>query len=127
MAQIAPAPRVAFRLAIEEIEAWYFGDRSALLSAYPKARGDSLERYAQDSICGTWERLADAIHPGGAVNLNRAGYPIIGQIKSDWAARIGPLMNPHDNASPSFRKFKDALLRLTTPPHARLQEQDDER
>lgn len=29
---------VMFRLAIEEIEAWYFGDRAALQQAYPKAR-----------------------------------------------------------------------------------------
>ncbi|WP_237479528.1 DUF4276 family protein [Lichenibacterium dinghuense] len=29
---------VVFRLAIEEIEAWYLGDRRALLDAYPKAR-----------------------------------------------------------------------------------------
>ncbi len=33
-----PAPDTLFRLAIEEIEAWYFGDQAALLAAYPRAK-----------------------------------------------------------------------------------------
>lgn len=60
-----PAPNALFRLAIEELEAWYLGDRQALLAAYPRARKDVLGRYHQDSVCGTWEVLADAVHPGG--------------------------------------------------------------
>ncbi|MHB1248542.1 MAG: DUF4276 family protein, partial [Polaromonas sp.] len=35
-----PAPRTLFRLAIEEMEAWYLGDRAALLKAYPRAKRD---------------------------------------------------------------------------------------
>ena len=127
LARISPAPRVVFRLAIEEVEAWYFGDRAALLSAYPRARRDVLDRYAQDSVCKTWELLADAIHPGGAAHIMTVGYPFAGQIKHGWAERIGPLMDPQHNASPSFRKFKDALVRLTTPAPAKSQEQHDER
>jgi hypothetical protein len=30
-----PAPNTLFRLAIEEMEAWYFGDKAAILQAYP--------------------------------------------------------------------------------------------
>ena len=127
VAQMSPAPCVVFRLAIEEVEAWYFGDRAALLSAYPRARREILDRYAQDSVCSTWELLADAIHPGGSAQIMTVGYPFAGQIKHAWAERIGPLMNPQDNASPSFRKFKDALVRLTTPTPARLPEQHDDR
>jgi len=37
-------PDTMFRLAIEEIEAWYFGDRDALLAAYPRARQDVLRQ-----------------------------------------------------------------------------------
>lgn len=36
--QCDPAPRTLFRLAIEEMEAWYLGDRQALIAAYPKAK-----------------------------------------------------------------------------------------
>jgi hypothetical protein len=39
-----PAPDTLFRLAIEEIEAWYFGDQAALLAAYPRAKMDVLGR-----------------------------------------------------------------------------------
>ena len=36
---------VLFRLAIEETEAWYLGDRAALQRAYPKARMRALDQY----------------------------------------------------------------------------------
>ena len=113
MAQVAPALRVVFRLAIEEIEAWYLGDRMALLSAYPEARTAVLDRYDQDAVCNTWELLADAIHLGGSAEIKSIGFPYSGVVKHAWAERIGPLMDPHGNASPSFRKFKEALARLT--------------
>lgn len=107
-----PAPNALFRLAIEELEAWYLGDRQALLAAYPRARKDVLGRYHQDSVCGTWEVLADAVHPGGSTALQKAGWPLPGEIKHDWAERIGPRMNIEQNMSPSFCKFRDGLRRL---------------
>lgn len=57
-----PVPKTMFRLAIEEIEAWYLGDREALLAAYPRARQDVIKNYVQDSVCDTWELLADAAY-----------------------------------------------------------------
>jgi len=107
-----PAPHTLFRLAIEEIEAWYLGNRDALLQAYPRARQDVLARYVQDSVCGTWELLADALHPGGSAAIKRAGWPLPGQIKHQWAENIGPLMSSGKNASPSFGKLRDGLLQL---------------
>lgn len=106
------APRTLFRLAIEEMEAWYLGDREALLKAYPRAKRDVLDRYVQDSACGTWELLADAVHAGGVAAIKKAGWPLPGQIKHEWAEKIGPFMNLHQNASPSFGKFRDGLSRL---------------
>ena len=65
-----------FCLAVEEIEAWLLGDRHALLSAYPHAKMHVLNTYVQDSICGTWEVLADAVYPGGTWEvLADAVYP----------------------------------------------------
>jgi Domain of unknown function (DUF4276) len=107
-----PAPRTLFRLAVEEMEAWYLGDREALLKAYPRAKREVLDRYVQDSACGTWELLADAVHAGGVAAIKKAGWPLPGQIKHEWAEKIGPFMSLDDNASPSFGKFRDGLSRL---------------
>ena len=107
-------PDTMFRLAIEEIEAWYFGDRDALLAAYPRVRQDVMRSYVQDSVCDTWELLADAVYPGGSSAIKKAGWPLPGQVKHEWAKKIAPLMDPDRNVSPSFRKFRDGLRQLCT-------------
>ncbi len=76
-------PNTLFRLAIEEMEAWYLGDRQALESAYPRAKVEVLNRYVQDSSCDTWELLADAVYPGGAAAIKKAGWPLPGQVKHE--------------------------------------------
>ncbi len=115
LARCNPAPKkTLFRLAIEEIEAWYLGDRAALLNAYPRADTRVLNRYSQDSLCDTWELLADAIHPGGAAAIKRTGWPLPGQIKHEWADKIAPRLEPDRNLSPSFGKFRDGICRLLT-------------
>jgi len=101
-----------FRLAIEEIEAWYLGDRQALKKAYPRANVAVLDRYVQDSVCDTWELLSDAVYRGGSAAIKKAGWPLPGQIKCEWAGKIGPLLEPDRNVSPSFGKFRDGLRRL---------------
>lgn len=108
-----PASNALFRLAIEEMEAWYLGDREALMAAYPRAKSRVLDTYVQDSVCGTWELLADAIYSGGSAAIKRAGWPLPGQVKHEWAERIGPLLNIAQNQSPSFCKFRDGLRRLS--------------
>ncbi|MEI6209190.1 MAG: hypothetical protein WCP20_20625 [Desulfuromonadales bacterium] len=101
-----------FRLAIEEVEAWYFGDKQAVITAYPKAKTAILDEYVQDSICSTWELLADALYPGGSAAIKKEGWPLPGQVKHEWAENIGPLLDLDRNASPSFHKLKDGLRRL---------------
>lgn len=110
-----PAPDTLFRLAIEEIEAWYFGDQDALLAAYPRAKLDVIGKYVQDSTCDTWELLADAIYAGGSAAIKKNGWPLPGQVKHEWAIKIGPRMNPDMNNSPSFRKLRNGLRRLVAP------------
>ncbi|KLD78725.1 DUF4276 family protein [Xanthomonas hyacinthi] len=112
LARCHAKPNTLFRLAIEEMEAWLLGDRQALLAAYPKARKDILANYQQDSICGTWELLADAIHPGGSIAIRKAGWPLPGEVKHAWASQIGPRMDVERNQSPSFRKFRDGIRKL---------------
>lgn len=108
-----PAPTNMFRLAIEEVEAWYFGDNKALMEAYPRAKNEVLKQYKQDSICDTWELLADAVYPGGSKAVKDAGWPLPGQIKYEWAEKIGPLLDLDRNVSPSFSKLKEGVARLT--------------
>ncbi len=107
-----PAPETYFCIAIEEAEAWYLGDRAALKAAYPHVKDRILGTYSQDSICGTWEKLADAIVSGGSQNLAKLGWQSVGQEKSVWAARIAPQMDVNNNDSPSFGYFRDKLRRL---------------
>ena len=108
----APRPNVKFRIAIEEVEAWLLGDRGAVKAAYPNARDAVLNRYVQDSICGTWEVLADAVYQGGSAQLRRVGYPEEGQAKREWAERIAPHMDVDENRSKSFQVFRDAVRDL---------------
>lgn len=109
-------PTTLFRIAIEETEAWYFGDKQAIVKAYPRAKPAILDRYQQDAICETWEMLADAIHSGGASAVKRQGWPLPGNLKHQWAKEIGPHMDPEINQSPSFKKLRDGLRRLVSIP-----------
>ena len=107
-----PSPRALFRIAIEEGEAWLLGDRDAMKAAYPNARDSVLDNYVQDSICGTWETLADAVHAGGSVKLKTSGYPDIGIAKCAWAQAIAPYMDVDSNGSTSFQVFRDGVRNL---------------
>jgi hypothetical protein len=108
----SPQPRALFCLAIEEMEAWYLGDMPAVKRAYPSAKMEYLSKYINDSICGTWELLADAIYKGGHVALKKSGWHIVGMEKSKWASNIPPHMDPLVNASPSFNEFVKRVSNL---------------
>lgn len=112
--QCNPSPNAFFFLAIEEMEAWLLGDKAAILSAYPRAKKDVLARYHQDSICGTWEALADAVHRGGHAAILSAGWPLPGQMKHEWVERIGPFLDVKENLSPSFNAFRNGVVAITT-------------
>ena len=112
LAACYPRPRTLFRIAIEESEAWLLGDRTAIKAAYPKASESTLNRYVQDSICNTWELLADAIHPGGSARLKREGYPVTGEAKGEWARNIAPRIDVEKNRSKSFQVFRDGIRQL---------------
>ena len=107
-----PRPRTLFRIAIEESEAWLLGDRGAVKAAYPGAKDPVLNGYVQDSICGTWEVLADAIHPGGSAPLKASGYPTAGAAKCEWAENIAPHLDVDRNRSRSFQVFRDGVTTL---------------
>jgi hypothetical protein len=111
----APADQTFFvinRLAVEELEAWFFGDVPALATAYPGV-SPSLGKQARyrdpDFIAGgTWEALERV--------LQRAGYYPGGLPKIETAANISLYMDPDRNRSRSFQAFRDALRGLTAGP-----------
>jgi hypothetical protein len=106
--QISGRIQVVNRIAIEEFEAWFFGDITALSTAFPGVP-DSLSSRAKfrnpDAIPGgTWEALE--------IVLQKAGYYRSGLQKIDAAKKIAGCMNPSANLSSSFCCFRDALYEL---------------
>lgn len=110
---VRPSPAHAFCLAVEEGEAWLLGDLQAIKTAYPEAKQAVLKDYENDSICGTWELMANAVYSGGAEALKEEGWMRIGEEKTLWAMKITPHMNLHDNHSPSFNCFISEVLGFT--------------
>jgi hypothetical protein len=108
-------PKALFRIAIEELEAWFFGDQQSIRNAYPKVRQTVLDGYVQDSQCGTWEKLAEAIYPGGLAVLGQHGKRSVRILeqKRIWAKEICPQMDVENNHSPSFQAFRDGIRKMT--------------
>lgn len=109
-----PKPKTHFCLCIEEGESWLLGHKDAVKTAYPNAKSATLNAYKYDSICGTWEVLADSIFPGGAQALIAKGKPEVGRLKSEWATKISPLIEIEENHSPSFQFFVKTLQKGPT-------------
>jgi hypothetical protein len=103
------AIQVVNRLAVEELEAWFFGDVPALVAAYPGVSpnlGKQARYRKPDQIAGgTWEALQRV--------LQRAGYYPGGLPKIEVARLISLHMVPGRNTSKSFQVFRDALRELT--------------
>lgn len=109
-----PKPETRFCIAIEEGEAWFLGDKNSIRAAYPNAKNAVLDSYVYDDICGTWEKLADAVYKGGAARLSAGGWHAIGAEKARWAENITPHMDIANNNSPSFCYFRDKLRELSS-------------
>lgn len=82
-----------------------------MLTAFPSAKLSLLHKYENDSIIGTWERLANIVYPGGVRQLKRdaGAYYGIGKFKCDCAEKIGSVMDIRRNMSPSFNYFLGKL------------------
>lgn len=89
------------RIAVEELEAWFFGDVEALVQAYPRVPPNLAQksRYRDpDAIKGgAWESLERV--------LQQAGYYRAGMPKIEVARNISRFMNPDRNRSHSFGVF----------------------
>ena len=105
-----PRPEALFRIAIEELEAFYLGDSEAIRRAYPKMKVGPLRDYEQDSVCGTWELFMEVI---GAASEDKVA----------WARKMGQELGirwqgARANRSPSFQQFCTGLLQLAGEPGA---------
>ena len=109
-----PRPLTCFCIAVEEGESWLLGDLDAINRSYPNAKQSVLNAYVNDSICGTWEVLADAVYSGGHEKLKTGGWQAVGKEKSIWARKICPEMDIHNNSSPSFNYFVECVSNLSS-------------
>lgn len=94
---LASCPVTIFRLAIEESESWYLGDRVAIREAFPKANLRKLGDWVPDSRVGSWELFMQVI-----------GAP--SDDKVNWGESMGKTLRVNEplekaNVSPSFVKF----------------------
>ena len=97
--------QVLNRVAIEELEAWFFGDPDAVVRAYPRVSASFAHkesyRHPDRIRGGTWEALERL--------LQRAGYHRGGLSKIRAARDISAHMVPARNSSESFSAFRDGL------------------
>jgi hypothetical protein len=101
--------QVLNRLAIEELEAWFFGDVDALHAVYPRIslnlRNKAKYRDPDAIRGGTWESLEQ--------ELKKAGYFRGGFSKITTARDVSAHMLPERNRSKSFQVFRQGLLDLS--------------
>lgn len=100
--------QVAYRLAVEELEAWFFGDWQAVQQVYSRVRPTVPQRAGfrdPDAIKGgTWEALQRI--------LQEAGYFPGGLAKIEFARAVSTHMEPERNTSGSFGALRSLLAGL---------------
>jgi hypothetical protein len=100
--------QVAVRIAIEELEAWYFGGWDAVISAYPRVKPTIPLKAGYrdpDAIAGgTWEAFERV--------LKQYGYFKSGLRKIEVARELGLRLGFERSLSNSFRIFRDLLLEV---------------
>jgi hypothetical protein len=93
------------RIAIEELEAWYFADWAAVRAAFPRASTNVPRRQgfrSPDAIAGgTWEAFERV--------LQAHGYFKGGLLKIEAARAIGAHVDPKRSSSPSFLALSNAI------------------
>lgn len=97
--------QVVNRIAIEELEAWFFGDWTAVQAAYPRVSATVPQKAGfrdPDAIAGgTWEAIERV--------LKKAGYFSTGLRKLELARSVAGHMDIPRNSSRSFQAFAGAV------------------
>ena len=101
-----PRWQLVNRIAIEELEAWYFGDWRAVCLAYPRLPPTLRSKQGfrdPDAIGGgTWEAFERVLQKHGYFN---GGLP-----KIEVARTLGAVLDPTRCESKSFARFRDGIL-----------------
>ena len=94
------------RVAVQELEAWWLGDRAAILAAYPNLKPAHFKGLARDP--DQLPKPNDALWEV----LKQGRYFASGKRKTQWATDIAPHLDPAHNTSASFRYFCAGLAAL---------------
>lgn len=98
--------QVVNRIAIEELEAWYFGDWQAVRAVYPGVSANIPSKQGfrdPDAIAGgTWEAFERI--------LQRHRYFSTGLRKIEAARALGGVIEPERSTSRSFALFCQAIV-----------------
>ncbi|MBS0464907.1 MAG: DUF4276 family protein [Proteobacteria bacterium] len=98
--------QVVNRIAIEELEAWYFGDWQAVCEAYPhvspSVRNQRAHRHSDAVAGGTWEAFERV--------MKRHGYFRQGLRKIEAARALGKCVEAARSDSASFLCFHRAVM-----------------
>ncbi|NEP00260.1 MAG: DUF4276 family protein [Symploca sp. SIO2E9] len=100
--------QVLNRLAIEELEAWFFGDVEAIIAAYPKVPSNLAQHRKYRNPDGIKGGTGEALEK----LLKQKGYHRGGLEKIKAAREISVNMDPQRNRSKSFQVFRDGLLSM---------------
>jgi hypothetical protein len=97
--------QIVNRIAIEELEAWFFGDWTAVQAAFPRVPATVPQKASfrdPDTIAGgTWEALERV--------MQQAGYFKPRLRKIECARAVAEHMEPARNRSASFQAFVSAI------------------
>lgn len=98
------------RIAVRELESWYFGDWCAVRKAFPKVAKDVPRKYRSnpDQAQGKCSDAFEKILAAGGVRV---------VSKPDWGRRIGPHLSLNENRSPSFLAFIQGVESIVAPEH----------
>jgi hypothetical protein len=97
--------QIAIRIAIEELEAWYFGDWEGVCMAYPRVSPTLVRqegfRVPDEIAGGTWEAFERV--------MQAHGYFPTGLPKTRVARELGKHIQPDRNSSRSFAHFREVV------------------
>lgn len=98
--------QVLNRIAVQELEAWWLGDRAAIMAAYPGVKPHHFKGVAReaDQPPKPSEVLWDVLKQGR--------HFLSGKRKTQWAIDISQHLDPARNTSASFQYFCAGLAAL---------------
>lgn len=100
---------IRYRVVVDELEAWFFGDVPALRAAYDRLPAGlaNQARYRDSDAMSKASRALEDL-------LRSHGYHRQGLAKTTAAGDIAPYMDVENNRSQSFRAFRDGLRCLVS-------------